>query len=61
MQVEDIAIGGQLGFLVPQEILDQYNVGAGGELLLKEIPGGFFLTKKRNVETSEVGTESSKP
>jgi hypothetical protein len=61
MQVEVIAIGDQLGFLVPQEILDRYNVGTGDELLLKEIPGGYLLTRKEGSSRPEEEPNMSHP
>lgn len=61
MQVEIIAIDDQLGFLVPHEILDQYKIGVGDELLMKEIPGGCLLTKKEYSGNSETEPSASAP
>ena len=43
-QLELIDVEGELGVLLPDEVLSRLGVTAGGELLLAETPSGYLLT-----------------
>ena len=43
-QLELIDVEGELGVLLPDEVLSRLCVMAGGELLLAETPSGYLLT-----------------
>lgn len=43
-QLELIDVEGELGVLLPVEVLSRLGVMAGGELLLAETPSGYLLT-----------------
>ncbi len=44
-KVEVQSVGDSLGVIIPQEILERLQVGAGDELILTTTPHGFQLTK----------------
>lgn len=44
-KVEVQSVGDSLGVIIPQEILERLQVGAGDELILSTTPHGFRLTR----------------
>lgn len=44
-KVEVQSVGDSLGVIIPQEILERLQVGAGDELILTPTPRGFQMTK----------------
>ncbi|WP_310451760.1 hypothetical protein [Sulfuritalea sp.] len=43
-RLELIDVEGELGVLLPDEVLSRLGVMAGGELVLAETPSGYLLT-----------------
>jgi len=43
-QLELIDVDGELGVVLPEEILSRLGAKAGGELVLAETPSGYLLT-----------------
>lgn len=43
-QLELIDVEGELGVILPDEVLSRLGVMAGGELVLAETPSGYLLT-----------------
>jgi bifunctional DNA-binding transcriptional regulator/antitoxin component of YhaV-PrlF toxin-antitoxin module len=43
-QVELIDVEGELGLVLPDEILSRFGARAGDELILAETPSGYLLT-----------------
>lgn len=46
-QLELIDVEGELGVVLPDEILSRLGAMAGGELVLTETPSGYLLTAKQ--------------
>ncbi len=46
-QLELIDVEGELGVLLPDEVLARLGVTAGGELRLGEAPSGYLLTSAK--------------
>jgi len=48
-QLELIDVDGELGVVLPDEVLSRLGVMAGGELVLAETPTGYLLTAAKRV------------
>lgn len=53
-----IDVEGELGMLLPDEVLSRLGATAGGELLLAETPSGYLLTAAK---PAPEGTDSLVP